>query len=256
MIHIPLFVLRTQCRGRIRFLLFLSMCLLWVPMDGNAQTQGALPHLSAHATSEAIKIVLTQENIQETQDILFDVEMELETGDDLEFQIKNTTENLRRAFFLEDVRIPIGDYNFTALQTALRTSSSRMLAADLSLEVGEFYHGSRRGISLEGLLRPTPKLSIETFIEFNRITLPEAEFDANAFGGRIGYSFSTTLFTKLFTQWSTDRDVLSANFLVNYIYRPGSDFYLVFDQSYDTRNGGLRHLDSTVISKLTYWWNP
>ena len=203
-----------------------------------------------------IDLVLTQENILETQDILFDAEVELETGDDLEFQVKNTTENLRRDFWVEDVRIPIGDYNFTALQTAIRTSSSRMIAADLSLEVGEFYHGSRRGVSLEGLLRPTPKLSIEAFIEFNRITLPEAEFDANAFGGRIGYSFSTTLFTKLFTQWSTDRDVLSANFLVNYIYRPGSDFYLVFDQSYDTRNGGLRRLDSTIIGKLTYWWNP
>ena len=203
-----------------------------------------------------IDLVLTQENILETQDILFDAEVELETGDDLEFQVKNTTENLRSDFWVEDVRIPIGDYNFTALQTAIRTSSSRMIAADLSLEVGEFYHGSRRGVSLEGLLRPTPKLSIEAFIEFNRITLPEAEFDANAFGGRIGYSFSTTLFTKLFTQWSTDRDVLSANFLVNYIYRPGSDFYLVFDQSYDTRNGGLRRLDSTIISKLTYWWNP
>ena len=83
----------------------------------------------------------------------------------------------------------------------------------------------------------TARLSIEPSIEFNWITLPErklndevtldkTDFDANAFGGRVSYSFSTTLFTKLFAQWSTDTDILSTNFLLNYIYRPGSDIYL------------------------------
>jgi hypothetical protein len=43
---------------------------------------------------------------------------------------------------------------------------------------------------------------------------------------------------------------------VNYIYRPGSDFYLVFDQSYDTRDGGIKLLGWTVVGKMTYWWNP
>ena len=130
-----------------------------------------------------------------------------------------------------------------------------MIGGEVQVEFGEFYSGTRRGILIDATARPTAKLSIEPFIEFNRITLPDEEFDANAFGGRISYSFSTTLFTKLFTQWSTDRDVLSANFLVNYIYRPGSDFYLVFDQSYDTREGGFKLLGWTVVAKLTYWWN-
>ena len=102
-----------------------------------------------------------------------------------------------------------------------------MIGARVQVEFGEFYHGTRRGFSIDANARPTPRLSIEPFIEFNRITLPvpdkgsddQKEFDANAFGGRIGYSFSTTLFAKLFTQWSTDRDVFSANFLINYIYR-------------------------------------
>ena len=131
-----------------------------------------------------------------------------------------------------------------------------MISARMQVEFGEFYSGTRRGFSVSATARPSARLSIEPSIEFNRITLPDAEFDANAFGGRVSYSFSTTLFTKLFTQWSTDRDVLSANFLVNYIYRPGSDVYLVFDQNYDTRDGGIKLLGWTVVGKLTYWWNP
>ena len=203
-----------------------------------------------------IDLVLTQENELETQEITFDTRFEFETGEDLGFQVKNTTENLDRNFRIQGVNIPTDDYNFTSFQASIRTSSSRMIAARMQVEFGEFYHGTRRGFLIDAIARPTARLSIEPFIEFNRIILPSEEFDANAFGGRIGYSFSTTLFMKLFSQWSTDRDVLSANFLVNYIYRPGSDFYLVFDQSYDTRDGGIKLLGWTVVGKMTYWWNP
>ena len=202
-----------------------------------------------------IDLVLTQEFELETQEITFDTQFEFKTGDDIRFQVKNTTENLARDFRIQGVSIPVDDYNFTSFRVSGRTSSSRMIAAQLQVEFGEFYSGTRRGFLIDAIARPTARLSIEPFIEFNRITLPTEEFDANAFGGRIGYSFSTTLFTKLFTQWSTDRDILSANFLVNYIYRPGSDFYLVFDQSYDTRDGGVKLLNWAVLGKLTYWWN-
>ena len=203
-----------------------------------------------------IDLVLTQENELETQEITFDTQFEFETGDDIGFEVKNTIENLDVGFNLQGQEIPEGDYNFTSFQVSARTSSSRMIAAQLQVEFGEFYSGTRRGFLIDATARPTAKISIEPFIEFNRITLLGEEFDANAFGGRVSYSFSTILFTKLFTQWSTDRDIFSANFLVNYIYRPGSDFYLVFDQSYDTRDGGVKLLGWTVVGKMTYWWNP
>ena len=203
-----------------------------------------------------IDLVLTQENTLETQEITFDTQFEFETGDDIGFEVKNTIEQLDVGFNLQGQRILAGDYNFTSFQVSARTSSSRMIAAQLQVEFGEFYSGTRRGFLIDATARPTAKISIEPFIEFNRITLLGEEFDANAFGGRVSYSFSTILFTKLFTQWSTDRDILSANFLVNYIYRPGSDFYLVFDQNYDTRDGGVKLLGWTVVGKMTYWWNP
>ena len=202
-----------------------------------------------------IDIVLTQENELETQEITFDTEFEFKTGDDIGFQVKNTIENLDVGFNLQGQEIPEGDHNFTSFQVSGQTSSSRMIAAEVQVEFGEFYSGTRRGFLIDAIARPTAKFSIEPFIEFNRITLLGEEFDANAFGGRIGYSFSTTLFAKLFSQWSTDRDILSANFLINYIYRPGSDIYLVFDQSYDTRDGGVKLLGWTVVGKMTYWWN-
>ena len=202
-----------------------------------------------------VDIVLTQANELETREITFDTQFEFDTGDDIGFEVKNTIENLDVGFNLQGQKIPEDDYNFTSFQVSGRTSSSRMVAAQVQVEFGEFYSGTRRGFLIDATARPTARLSIEPFIEFNRITLLGEEFDANAFGGRVGYSFSTILFAKLFSQWSTDRDILSANVLVNYIYRPGSDIYFVFDQSYDTRDGGVKLLGWTVLGKMTYWWN-
>lgn len=56
---------------------------------------------------------------------------------------------------------------------------------------------------------------------------------------------------KLFAQWNTDSNVVSTNFLINYIYRPGSDFFLVFNQIYDTGNDNVRLEDATVVAKMT-----
>ena len=75
-------------------------------------------------------------------------------------------------------------------------------------------------------------------------------------GGRVGYSFSTDLFTKLYVQWNSDRNLITTNFLVNYIYSPGSDFYFVFNQTYGTDSMTSGLLDTTVVGKVTYWWNP
>ena len=202
-----------------------------------------------------IDIVLTQANALETQEITFDTQFEFETGDDIGFEVKNTIEHLDIGFNLQGEEIPTGDYNFTSFQVSARTSSARMIGARVQVEFGEFYHGTRRGFSIDATARPSARLSIAPSIEFNRITLPGEAFDANAFGGRIGYSFSTTLFAKLFSQWSTDRDILSANLLINYIYSPGSDIYLVFDQNYNTRDGGATLLGWAVLGKVTYWWN-
>ena len=203
-----------------------------------------------------IDLVLTQESELETQEITFDTQFEFETGDGIGFQIRNTTENLERGFWVQGVSIPVNDYIFTSFQTSLRSSSSRVIAGELRVEFGGFYNGNRRSFAIDATLKPTVRLSIEPLFEFNRIKLPDKEFDANVFGSRIGYSFSTTFFTKLFAQWSSTREIVSANFLLNYIYRPGSDFYLVFNQNYDTHGGGVEPLDWSVVVKMTYWWNP
>ena len=81
-------------------------------------------------------------------------------------------------------------------------------------------------------------------------------FNASILSTRLSYSISTTLFAKLFAQWNNDNDTISTNFLLNYIYRPGSDFYFVFNQISESVGEPASSSESTFIAKMTYWWQP
>ena len=154
------------------------------------------------------------------------------------------------------IAIPIGEYHFNSMRASIRTNNSGKFFGTFMVNFGDFYNGTRRGFELRPSFKPNGHFSIETQYLFNRVTLPGESFNANIFGTRISYSFSTSLFTKLFAQWNSDDDVIITNFLLNYIYRPGSDFYLVFNQTYDSSSGSTDLLDSAVVAKMTYWWNP
>ena len=196
----------------------------------------------------------------------------------------------------EGIIIPIGEYRFTEWRFRASTDDTKAIAGEFGLNFGSFYNGNRRGFNVNVAFKPNGRFSIAPQFEFNRVTLPvpggstinsvevrdeanstinsgevrdeannwrvdstrrvNSTFNASIFGGRASYSFSTSFFAKIFAQWNSDDDVIGTNFLLNYIYRPGSDFYLVFNQTYETNGTKPVPLDSTVGVKMTYWWNP
>ena len=209
-------------------------------------------------TGPEFDLVLNRDGDLETRSLRYSNWFELEKGGRLQFEVRQTAEHLEEGFEIrEDVTIPIDEYSFTSARVGIQTDESKMLAAEFDVDFGQFYNGNRRGFDIGATFKPSGRFALESQYEFNRITLPGVEpFNANVFGGRFAYSFSTQLFAKLFAQWNSSDEVGSINFLLNYIYRPGSDFYLVFNQTYDGNGGGVGLEESTLVGKLTYWWNP
>ncbi len=203
-------------------------------------------------------LVLNRNGDLETRALRFSNWFELEAGGRLQFEIRQNSEYLDEDFEVrDDVIIPIGEYNFTSARAGIQTDESKMLAGEFDVNVGEFFNGNRRGFDIEATFKPSGRFALESQYQFNRVTLPgEEPFNVNVFGGRFAYSFSTQLFAKLFAQWNSNDEVISTNFLINYIYRPGSDFFLVFNQTYDSNGGSVNLEESTLVGKLTYWWNP
>ena len=165
--------------------------------------------------------ILTQENDLETRDIVLGGRLELDSGARIRLQAQRTKERLDEAFDIrDDVIIPISEYEFTLFRASVETDESKMIAGELGVDVGNFFDGTRRGFNIDTSFKPNGRLAIESQYEFNRVELPAGSFNASALATRVAYSFSTILFAKLFAQWNSEDDVLSTNFLLNYIYRP------------------------------------
>ena len=218
-------------------------------------------------TGPEVNYLLNHDNELEEWNISYTNWFEFDSGDYILFNGRRTFEHLNDVFdFRDGVEIPIGDYSSNSYSVRLSSSDSRPISTTLGGGLEDFYNGEVRRAYIQTTVKPNGHLSVSGQYQFNQVVnLPTAYFTdgnprpvyVNLFRGRLDYSFTTGLFAKLFAQWNADTNVVSTNFLINYIYRPGSDFYFVFNQTYDT-NGTTRSrlLDSTVVAKMTYWWNP
>ena len=205
-----------------------------------------------------VDYILNQDDELETREFSLTNWFQLEQGSWINIEIRRASEFLDEDFEIrEGVIIPVGDYNLTTLRTMIDTDEGRKISGRFGANYGTFFNGTNRGFNIQANFKPSGRLAFETQYQFNRVDLPsEDPFNVNIFGSRIVYSFTTTLFAKLFAQWNSDDEVISTNFLLNYIYRPGSDFYLVFNQTYDSDGTKTELEESTVVAKMTYWWNP
>ena len=205
-----------------------------------------------------VDYILNQDDELETREFTLTNWFQLEQGSWINVEIRRTSEFLDEEFEIRDgVLIPVDDYNLTTLRTMIDTDEGRKISGRFGANYGTFFNGTNRGFDIQANFKPSGRLAFETQYQFNRVNLPnEDPFNVNIFGSRIVYAFTTTLFAKLFAQWNSDDEVISTNFLLNYIYRPGSDFYLVFNQIYDSDGTKTALDESTVVAKMNYWWNP
>ena len=64
----------------------------------------------------------------------------------------------------------------------------------------------------------------------NDVDLPAGDFVTQLASLRVDYAFSPTLSLRTLTQYNSSRDQWSTSARFRYTYRPGSDFYLVYDE--------------------------
>ncbi len=197
---------------------------------------------------------LTRDNDLATRDVSVEVEGELESGWRLGATARRTAESIDQSFTVFGETIQAGEYHYTTGSVSLDTPSARVASGDVRVDLGEFFDGDRWGGRLRGTIRPTVRLLVSPFVEYNRVTLPEGEFDATLVGGRVAYSFSPRMYARAFSQWNNDTDEVATNLLVNWIYRPGSDLYVVVNQM-ASASDGLEFHETTALAKLTYWWS-
>lgn len=150
-----------------------------------------------------------------------------------------------------------GGYGWTAWRMRYSSNTSRRVYGSASVERGGYYGGEKDTYqaAVNFVLRDT--LLVEPNYTVNVVDLPgRPTYTTHTLNTRVSYSFSPDLFVKGFTQYNSDRKVASFNVLLWYVYRPGSDLYVVYDHGWDTDLPGpasMRTRSRSLAVKMTYW---
>lgn len=144
-----------------------------------------------------------------------------------------------------------GTYTFHAIETGPSTTRARKDRLSATFVASGYYTGRRYEFSLNNTYRPSGHLSLETEYEVNWLRLPAGNATIQTLSNRLVYAFNTDFFVKLFAQWNNDSEQMSANVLLSYRYRPGSDVFFVFDHGFDTHDG-FQKQNRAVLLKVSY----
>jgi len=178
--------------------------------------------------------------------------IDLLSGDRVTFFGDHHFDRLDEPFEIQPgIVIEPGKHNWTTLGVFLSTDSSRPVSFFGFWTGGGFYDG-RRLQGTNGLtIRASKHLSLETNWTYNDVSLPAGDFTVNTLRQRVKVAMSPDLSWNSFVQYNDSDDLLSLNSRFNWIYKPGADLFLVYNQEWETGHGTLP-ADRAIILKFTY----
>ena len=108
-------------------------------------------------------------------------------------------------------------------------------SANLSAEFGTFYNGHKTTISLSrGRMNAGSRLSLEPAYLLNLVDLAEGSFTSQLVGSRVTYTVTPLMFASALLQYNSSSHAVTANVRLRWEYRPGSEFFVVYNEDRDT----------------------
>lgn len=154
--------------------------------------------------------------------------------------------------------VATGRHSWDTFSASYVSNSSLRVAGTAAVQSGSYYSGDKTTLSAGLNLLPLARLLVETSINRNLINLPlTTPYVTNTVSTRVSYSFSPWMFAKGFAQYNDAKKQATLNLLFWYIYRPGSDLYVVYNQGWDTDlpSPHTTQVHNRSLSvKFTYWW--
>jgi hypothetical protein len=180
------------------------------------------------------------------------VSPELNSGDDGRFNVTYQFQRLDSEFELApDVIVPPGDYEDWNFRGNLSTSRARAISGGLSGGGGGFWGGKRWFVGAD-LAFDSPHFGLELSYEHNDVDVPGGAFKTELVRGRLKLAANTRLFGNALVQYNSQTRAFSANLRINWIHRPGSDLFIVFNEQREVFGSSWNPESRAFIVKLTY----
>jgi hypothetical protein len=138
---------------------------------------------------------------------------------DIPFDIRNT-----------GVTVPAGTYRFGEWVFSYQSDPSRRLYTRTRYSPQTFFEGTRTDIQATVGFRATSRISAETIFNRSDVDLPWGEFVADLASLRLDLTLSPTVTLRSLSQYNSLTGELSNSIRFNWIYSPGSDIYVAYDE--------------------------
>ncbi len=154
---------------------------------------------------------------------------------------------------LPTVVVPDGDYKWFYLNSSFIFSPKRRVSGVISYKPSPGYYG---GDLVEWGFSPRVKINNNSAVELNyRINdgrINTTEFTDHVVNFRVYYNFTNKWLTTTTMQYNNADSFSGLNFRLNYIYRPGDDFFLVYNEGRRLGEELDGQKDRTMQAKFTY----
>ncbi len=155
----------------------------------------------------------------------------------------------------EDITLPVGMYTFHWWTASFLSNKSRNFWTSIKYRWGGLYEGNGRIITFVTGLRPIPNFTSEISFVYNDVDLPQGNFANHLLRARLEYSFSTRLALMSLIQWNSDTGEVNINMRLNFIHKPGSDLFIVYNERRLVEGIETGPLDRSITIKFTHLFN-
>ncbi len=114
---------------------------------------------------------------------------------------------------------------------------------------GGFFDGHQNSYQLDSAFRPSYHFATEVDWTREDVDLPSGDFRTTLVTTRLNYSFTPQMFLDALIQYNSTVKEIASNIRFNFIYKPLSDLFLVYNERRST-TGEVR--DRALIAKFTY----
>ena len=186
-------------------------------------------------------------------------QIETQAQDAFELHVIPRYERLEENFTIHPgIVLPAAaEYDFVRFGAQLRTAARRIVAVESRVEMGQFFSGDRQEVALNIAIRPRVGVVLNLENEWNRVSLPEGQFETRLFRVIADTQFNPWFYLVNNVQFDSVSRVIGWQFRSRWILTPGNDLYVVYlhnwqDDPASLDRNRLRTLDRRGATKFVY----
>ena len=192
--------------------------------------------------------------LESEETYVYPLGMVLKSNDFWEFGAVRTKEQLFAPFeIFPGVVIPPGLFEFDGWELLMLTDASRSVSLRSFNNWGEFYEGDWVSLRQTLGLRLSRLVRASTTWSHHDVELPQGAFEINLWSQGVDLSFTPDLRLNMIAQYNDAAEDLGVNIRFHWIYRPGADIFLVYNENWTAPSLRERRTQGRqLILKATY----